>query len=52
MNICALSGLIHALRGPLPAGLLSIQSQQLQPDQPVCHLFEVLRLCGRLSVQL
>lgn len=35
VNICALSGLIQALRGPLPAGLLSVQSHKLQPNQPV-----------------
>lgn len=38
MNICALSGLILALRGPLPAASLSAQSHQMQPDQPVFHL--------------
>lgn len=31
VNICALSGLIQALRGPLPAGLLSVQSASAQP---------------------
>lgn len=35
VNICALSGLIQALRGPLPAGLLSVQTHKLQPNQPV-----------------
>lgn len=44
VNICALSGLIRALRGrpPLPAGLQSVQSRQLQPDQPVLHSSVIL----------